>query len=105
MVWVSGKVSSERILLLLSCHGILDLDNRDNLLASIPDRELIYLHLVNDQHPLGLILPKTTKGSPSGSFFCWVRIRVATIFQTSGELIETQGFGEGDVFGDMKQIG
>lgn len=95
-------------------HGILDLDNRDNLLASLPGKELIYLHLVNDQHPSGLILVRkrmmTTswdeegEGTRSHTPGIWMRVGAATVFQTSAELIDSESVDESYVTDDLALV-
>jgi hypothetical protein len=79
-------------------HGILDLDNRDDILRF--GTRLWYFHISNEQHPSGLIVsyPIHTEEelrsdaldllSLSGA----KRIGVATIFQTSGETIHSATF-------------
>jgi hypothetical protein len=71
-------------------HGILDLDNRDNLLASLshPSSAFRYLHVVHDQHPSGLIIRKRN-GTECDH---WERVGVATIFETRGRLVREENF-------------
>jgi hypothetical protein len=68
-------------------HGILDLDNRDDILASLPKTHLMYLHIANDQRPSGLLLVEHDE-----QLRYMKRVGVATIFQLKGELIEPHAF-------------
>ena len=71
-------------------HGILDLDNRDNLLASLshPSNAFRYLHVAHDQHPSGLII----RGRNQTGRCHWERVGVATIFETHGSLVREENF-------------
>jgi hypothetical protein len=71
-------------------RGILDVDNRDNLLASLsyPSNTFRYLHVTHEQHPSGLIIRKRN-GTGRGH---WERLGVATIFETCGRLVREENF-------------
>jgi len=66
----------------LIAHGMLDLDNRDNLLGLHPRNKMIrYFHISDEQHPSGLLLRRVDDEM-------WCRVGVATIFYTSGEMMD-----------------
>lgn len=79
-------------------HGVLDLDNRDGLLLE-SGGVLCYLHISSNRRPSGLILrrhrsssrePFVEEGCTSSEL--WERVGCATIFHTSGDLIDLELF-------------
>jgi len=79
----------------LFAYGIMDLDNRDDVLRS--DLAFWYFHISNQQHPSGLILrqvPSSGTWRVTSAERVAERAVVATIFQTSGEAINPDFFQE-----------
>lgn len=75
----------------LFARGMLDFDNRDSLLPIRPGHSLCYLHVSNSQRPSGLLLKQTSR---TRSHRIWERVGVATIFETAGEVINPEGWGD-----------
>ncbi|KAK0707905.1 heterokaryon incompatibility protein-domain-containing protein [Lasiosphaeris hirsuta] len=77
-------------------HGVLDLDNRDDVLRS--GSPFFYLHVSNEQHPSGLLLAIKATTSLASTLCAFnaaelvSRVGVATIFHTSGETINPAVF-------------
>ena len=82
-------------------HGMLDLDNRDNVLAA-RYQNLYYLHISNGQRPSGLLVHSRRVvgagypvSSPEGRGIVYCsRVGVATVFEVSGKTINPDAFRE-----------
>lgn len=76
----------------LFAHGMLDLDNRNNMLGT-PDTDIYYFHIADDQRPSGLLLKRHLETSLSTTHE-FERVGVATIFHLSGSLIDPEMFAK-----------
>ncbi|KAK1749897.1 heterokaryon incompatibility protein-domain-containing protein [Echria macrotheca] len=72
----------------LFAHGMLDMDNRDNILG-MEVLDLWYLHVSDEQRPSGLVLQRSPGFAVVNEFR---RVGVATVFPLGEDLLDSEQF-------------